>query len=212
MAVEYICIFANLSPALLQLLRAVWPSLAFKKIAVWQHRDRAGEGNVDDWKTRGVMWWVISLMKTIIIYWIELKLLSFQFLFTSFSAEIITSYFYYIIRKCQCHNFSSCFILFSLSLAVFLLLLYLLFPPPLPLSPFSLPFPFTSLPLFSLSHSKELSVSALPFISRFNMLAGGERGGCCALPSVRSCHPSGQRTLLLTPTQHQLSVVFAWRT
>lgn len=61
--------------------------------------------------------------------------------------------------------------------------------------------PLPSLPPTFLSHSEELSVSALPFIYCFNMLAGGERGGCCARPSVLSCHLSGQRKLPLTPTQ-----------
>lgn len=69
-------------------------------------------------------------------------------------------------------------------------------PPELCLPPLCLHFP----PTF-LSHSKELSVSVLPFIYCFNMLAGGERGGCCAHPSVLSCHPSGQCRLSLTPTQ-----------
>lgn len=78
-------------------------------------------------------------------------------------------------------------------------------PPELCLPPLCLHFP----PTF-LSHSKELSVSVLPFIYCFNMLAGGERGGCCAHPSVLSCHPSGQCRLSLTPTQ--LPVVSAWRT
>lgn len=84
-------------------------------------------------------------------------------------------------------------------LALFLPL-HLLFLPPLPpelcLPPLSLHFP----PTF-LSHSKELSVSVLPFIYCFNMLAGGERRGCCARPSVLSCHLSGQRKLPVTPTQ-----------
>lgn len=104
------------------------------------------------------MWWVISLVKIIIIYWIELKLLSFQFLFTSFSAEIITSHLYYIIHKCQCHNFSSCFILFSLShsLSSCCCTFFFLLPSPLALSPS----PFPSLPShFSLSLTQKSSQS-----------------------------------------------------
>lgn len=104
-----------------------------------------------------------------------------------------------------------CGIIFSFipPLAVFLPL-HLLFLPPLPQSCVSLPYPSTSLPPTFLSHSEELSVSVLPFIYCFNMLAGGERGGCCARLSVLSCHLSGQRRLPLTPTQ--LPVVSAWRT
>lgn len=82
-------------------------------------------------------------------------------------------------------------------------------PSPLALSPSSFP-PLPS--HFSLSHSKEHSLPALLFIFHPNMLAGGERGGCCALPLVRFCHHSGQRTLPLTQTQPQLSAVPAWKT
>lgn len=83
-------------------------------------------------------------------------------------------------------------------LALFLPL-HLLFLPPLPQSCVSLPFASTSLPLFSLTLKS--SQSLLPFIYCFNMLAGGERGGCCARPSVLLCHPSGQRRLPLLTTQ-----------
>lgn len=97
------------------------------------------------------------------------------------SVELYPLLFLHWLPFCQC-NFFSCL--------------------PSPRAVFPSPFPpLPSLPPTFLSHSEELSVSVLPFIYCFNMLAGGEREGCCARPSVLSCHLSGQRKLPLTPTQ-----------
>lgn len=112
-----------------------------------------------------------------------------------------------------CACFSSLFVNTALTLRMelypLLSLLWLSFchctffsclPSPRAVSPSPFP-PLPFLPPTFLSHSEELSVTVLPFIYCFNMLAGGERGGCCARPSVLSCHLSGQRRLPLTPTQ-----------
>lgn len=129
----------------LQIVRAVSTNLALRQNALSLYRD--------------VMVWVISVLKSSS----SCPGFSFKHVFLSSNYYIAL-----ILHNAYCINvsvvISPLFLFFSsLSLTDFSLLLHLLIPPPLPLSPFSLPFPFTSLPLFSLTLKSTQSLRSSSF-------------------------------------------------